>query len=696
MKFDRLFIGLTAAILASLLALGAVGSLVTGFALPLDNPETVYFLCISSAALFCLLFSLKWGVTILLFLAAFLGGWLWHRGIFLQQLLSLLVRISKFYHNAYQWGYFLFEVEPMAADLPLAVLGGIIALAVGGALVRSKQVIFPLILSALPLAACMVVTDTVPDTVFLFLWFLGFLLTILPQSVRRENPAQGCRLTVLMALPVLLALGLLFHTVPEKDYVNQSEALQEKLLAMAEEIPQKASQQMQQLTGGLQDDADPNLNLKSLGPRPRYTHAVMEVTASTGGAFYLRGQDYDVYTGTGWTASPHRAEYFGTEEALTQTLSLSTRGTGDVLYLPYYPGRDTILAGGTAKNNEKQTQYTLSYSPLPENWQELLEAEEASGSTRIEYTQLELSQFGSTADRLRYTTLPGETKVMAKAILDRFLPQGADRLEAAEAIGDYVRNSARYDLNTGRMDADAEDFAIWFLEDSDTGYCVHFATAAVVLLRAADIPARYVTGYLTQTQPGQAVTVTAGEAHAWAEYYVPQLETWVVLEATPTEEILQEVPVPSLPPETREPLPPVTESPMPGTTEPSLPTEIPTSPSEPETNAGFPWLLPLAAVLLIFLQRKFRIFLRNRKLTDGNANRRALKLWLEAVQLAKLLGQTPPDALQELAQKAKFSQHTITREELAEFYSFLAQCRQELKEKPWYWQLVYRWVFVIY
>ena len=62
-------------------------------------------------------------------------------------------------------------------------------------------------------------------------------------------------------------------------------------------------------------------------------------------------------------------------------------------------------------------------------------------------------------------------------------------MEKAEKIGDYVRASARYDLNPSRIGEGETDFALWFLEDAAAGYCVHFATAAAVLLRAAVIEA---------------------------------------------------------------------------------------------------------------------------------------------------------------------------------------------------------------
>ena len=61
-----------------------------------------------------------------------------------------------------------------------------------------------------------------------------------------------------------------------------------------------------------------------------------------------------------------------------------------------------------------------------------------------------------------------------------------------------------------------------FLFDSRLGYCEHFASAFVVLMRAMDVPARVVTGY----QGGELnpvdgfMTVRQSDAHAWAEAWL--------------------------------------------------------------------------------------------------------------------------------------------------------------------------------
>ena len=43
---------------------------------------------------------------------------------------------------------------------------------------------------------------------------------------------------------------------------------------------------------------------------------------------------------------------------------------------------------------------------------------------------------------------------------------------------------------------------LYFLSDSRRGYCMHYASAATLMLRALGVPARYVQGYTVQTELG--------------------------------------------------------------------------------------------------------------------------------------------------------------------------------------------------
>ena len=72
-----------------------------------------------------------------------------------------------------------------------------------------------------------------------------------------------------------------------------------------------------------------------------------------------------------------------------------------------------------------------------------------------------------------------------------------------------------------------------FLFDTKRGFCEHFASAFVVLMRSAGVPSRVVTGY----QGGEFnplddyITVRQSEAHAWVEVYVPP-QGWVRIDPT--------------------------------------------------------------------------------------------------------------------------------------------------------------------
>ncbi|MEQ8662233.1 MAG: transglutaminase-like domain-containing protein, partial [Gammaproteobacteria bacterium] len=72
-----------------------------------------------------------------------------------------------------------------------------------------------------------------------------------------------------------------------------------------------------------------------------------------------------------------------------------------------------------------------------------------------------------------------------------------------------------------------------FLEVTRRGHCEHFASAAVLLLREAGIPARYAVGYAVDEYSAleRAWVARARHAHAWAEAWIDG--AWVTIDATP-------------------------------------------------------------------------------------------------------------------------------------------------------------------
>lgn len=139
----------------------------------------------------------------------------------------------------------------------------------------------------------------------------------------------------------------------------------------------------------------------------------------------------------------------------------------------------------------------------------------------------------------RYSITPQEEEIdLSTGHLSREVVNLAHSLarptesETIAAIRNYLVDNYRYSLNTTAA-GPADDTVDAFLFHSKTGYCVHFATAFVILARLDGIPARYVTGFLVYLpQDGTTTTVTGLSAHAWAEVWVPK-RGWVTEEATP-------------------------------------------------------------------------------------------------------------------------------------------------------------------
>ena len=72
-----------------------------------------------------------------------------------------------------------------------------------------------------------------------------------------------------------------------------------------------------------------------------------------------------------------------------------------------------------------------------------------------------------------------------------------------------------------------------FLFSSRRGFCEHFASSFVVLMRAAGVPARVVTGYMggELNEIGDYLLVRQSDAHAWAEVWFPE-RGWVRVDPT--------------------------------------------------------------------------------------------------------------------------------------------------------------------
>ena len=102
----------------------------------------------------------------------------------------------------------------------------------------------------------------------------------------------------------------------------------------------------------------------------------------------------------------------------------------------------------------------------------------------------------------------------------------------------YLQKTATYNLKVESTPR-GQDFVEYFLFESHEGYCAHFASAAVLMLRYLGVPARYATGYSVSASEfsgmagGEYMAVVRDrQAHAWAEVYLDGVG-WIPVEVTP-------------------------------------------------------------------------------------------------------------------------------------------------------------------
>lgn len=688
MKLEKTVTGIWAFALAGMLSVSVVLCMVTAFHMQVDVAAAVLS-CIVGAAVCSVCFTLPLKL-VPPGLGALALGYLWQSGALEESVEALLNRLTRQYDRAYSWGIIRWgfrtadEMEPTMVVI-LCVLGAAIAMAVSWSVCKGKPALPGILLSALCVATCFVVTDTVPDTVWLYFLLLCVMTLLLTGAVRRQDAARGNRLSLYLVPVTALALLVLLAAVPKQSYHGQANA--QRLVDMVLDFD-PLQLLRGELTNGVLGDGD-SVDLTDVGYRQESDTEVLSVTAEFNGTVYLRGRTMNTYNGKVWYEGEGTSwtllDWPSTGLVSGGVLTVTTRYAHQMQYVPYYIHFSQMRDLETGKVNTTQmTEYSYTcqrvseaylaalygtdpelWSPVPEEWSPALMAQ--------------------------FITLPDSVKKWAEPLAKEITGDVTNVYLRAQAIGEYVRNSAVYDTNVSAMPGNQQDFVRWFLEDSDRGYCVHFASAAAVLLQASDIPARYVTGYTATAQAGQTVAVQAKQAHAWVEYWLPGFG-WTILEATPPDLRGQEQS------ETTQPVS-LPETQLPAQTQP-VEQDAPGQDQSRGGNAVLAVLLWLAVGLLAVGaavgQRRLRLWLGQRSLHGKTTNAQTLIRWQEVTRLARLTGQVPDEELFRLAQKAKYSQHIITEEELARFDENRTNAIELLKKRSVFHRFWYCFVLAVY
>ena len=119
-------------------------------------------------------------------------------------------------------------------------------------------------------------------------------------------------------------------------------------------------------------------------------------------------------------------------------------------------------------------------------------------------------------------------------ILNDIRSRSANRFETLTMLESYLSKMA-YSTDCGALPdsvTDAGSFLDYFLLQSQEGYCMHFATAFVLMANEMGIPCRYVQGYQTAKDENGNIIVKQSNAHAWPEAYFENAG-WIAFEPTP-------------------------------------------------------------------------------------------------------------------------------------------------------------------
>ena len=265
---------------------------------------------------------------------------------------------------------------------------------------------------------------------------------------------------------------------------------------------------------------------------------IMENDETAQPPLYLRSLTYDSYTGRGWISRQTRVKDYRPGDQLSdpdlentypirQQIQFVENG-GGILYTVGEPiSIDQDFQAAWRIHDDENDIYDLFGVTVSEDIYRAdsfisMYSEDELRATGQDYPNWVQERFLSLPD-----AVPESVYTLARD-LTATEPNPYDR---AIALENYLRTIPyTLDVDIGPRN---QDIVEYFLFDLQKGYCDYYASAMVVMARAAGLPARYVIGYIGETfdEINQVYIITADQAHAWTEVYFPGYG-WIPFEPT--------------------------------------------------------------------------------------------------------------------------------------------------------------------
>lgn len=244
------------------------------------------------------------------------------------------------------------------------------------------------------------------------------------------------------------------------------------------------------------------------------------------GQMYWRGPTFGQYDGQTWTPVRHETGAVPRPEVMTE------RSAPRIRYqLTLEPHGETWLfalehALAAPQGNDLNPKIATDHQWLASGpvRQRIRYQGVAAPSARIGLNETELSL-------QNWLQLPAGHHQRTLEMAARWQLETPDPLALVERALEMFRSGGfRYTANPPPL---ADRVVDRFLFETRAGFCEHYASAFVILMRALDIPARVVTGYLGAEQhpSGEYWIVRQSDAHAWAEVWLAN-RGWVRVDPT--------------------------------------------------------------------------------------------------------------------------------------------------------------------
>ncbi|MFL0808882.1 MAG: DUF3488 and transglutaminase-like domain-containing protein [Agarilytica sp.] len=239
--------------------------------------------------------------------------------------------------------------------------------------------------------------------------------------------------------------------------------------------------------------------------------------------WYWRGLVLDHFDGRTWkhTDSPFSKRSQGSQKVpdfLDVEVSKASKGVRYQVLMEPHQQRwlFTLMAPLTANSGANRLWFTSDY--LLKSAQPIAARTQYEAFSNLDYR---FAKHGlSEGERKLNLKIPKKSNPRALDLAQAWLAQNLSQSQIIEKALDRYRQSFTYTLRPPPLGSNSVDE---FLFITKKGFCEHFSSSFVFLMRAAGIPARVVVGY----QGGEVnpienyIIVKQKDAHAWAEVWSP-------------------------------------------------------------------------------------------------------------------------------------------------------------------------------